>query len=70
MWGNGKRRRDLKKPLPAPTRHLCEREPHQQGMFNKQNVGFVTNFITFLVNPVFEANPMFSPRHTNVGLVQ
>ena len=22
-----------------------------------------------LVNPVFKANPMFSPRHTNVGLV-
>ena len=30
----------------------------------------VTNLTHCLVNPVFEANPMFSPRHTNVGLVQ
>ena len=25
----------------APTRHLCEREPHQQGMSNKQDVVIV-----------------------------
>ncbi len=30
---------------PALTRHLCERERHQQGMFNKQNVFFVTNVV-------------------------
>ncbi len=40
-------------------------------MVNKQNMYFVSkHFLNYVVNPVFEANPMFTPRHTNVGLVR